>query len=363
MKFSLFVHMERTDPAKPHAELFDELTELVQIAEEGGFEAAWIGEHHGMEFTIAPNPFINIAYLGAKTRRIRLGTGTIVAPFWHPIKLAGEAALADVATGGRLDLGIARGAYSFEYERLLPGLDAWGAGQRLREMVPIIRKLWDGDYAHDGEFWSFPATTVAPRPTQRPYPPLWVAARDPHSHAFAVSNGCNVQVTPLASGDGEVASLMERFNAACADHPAIPRPKIMLLQHTFVADSPGETDRLAWDLSRFYCTFGAWFKNQRPVRQGFIEPLSEEEMRGMAMYAPDLIRKNLVIGQPDEVIARLRSYRDLGYDQYSMWIDSGLSHERKKKSLRLFIDEVMPAFSHRDAEGENHDAAALPILH
>ncbi|TIN24988.1 MAG: LLM class flavin-dependent oxidoreductase, partial [Mesorhizobium sp.] len=144
MKFSLFVHMERSDLAKPHSELVGELEELVVQAEEAGFETAWIGEHHGMEFTISPNPFINIAWLAAKTRHIRLGTGTIVAPFWHPIKLAGEAAMADVISGGRLDIGIARGAYAYEYQRLFPGLEAWGAGQRMREMVPAIRGLWDG---------------------------------------------------------------------------------------------------------------------------------------------------------------------------------------------------------------------------
>ncbi|HYB08517.1 MAG TPA: LLM class flavin-dependent oxidoreductase [Alphaproteobacteria bacterium] len=345
MKLSLFVHMERADPETPHARLFDELTELVTIAEKAGFETAWIGEHHGMEFTIAPNPFINLAYLGAMTRDIRLGTGTVIAPFWHPIKLAGEAAMADIATGGRLDLGMARGAYSFEYERLLPGLDAMGAGQRLREMIPAIRGLWQGDYAHNGEFWKFPATTSAPKPLQRPHPPIWVAARDPNSHEFAVANRCNVQVTPLASGDGEVASLMERFNAACNAHPAVPRPKIMLLMHTFVADSATETAHLRRDLSAFYCTFGAWFQNKRPIRQGIMAPLSEAEMAAMPNYAPEVVGKNLVIGEPGHVVDRLKAYEALGYDQYSIWIDSGISHERKKKSLELFIRHVMPAFA------------------
>ena len=162
--------------------------------------AIWTGEHHGMDFTIAPNPFINLADLARRTKNVRLGTGTVIAPFWHPIKLAGEAAMTDVITGGRLDIGIARGAYSFEYERLSPGLDAWGAGQRMRELVPAIKGLWDGDYAHEGEFWSFPSTTSAPKPVQQPHPPIWVAARDPNSHEFAVANGCNVQVTPLVVG-------------------------------------------------------------------------------------------------------------------------------------------------------------------
>lgn len=345
MKFSLFVHMERSDPAIPHRRLFDELEELTLLCEEAGFETVWIGEHHAMEFTIAPNPFIQLAHLAARTQRIRLGTGNVVAPFWHPIKLAGEAAMADVASHGRLDLGIARGAYNFEYERLVPGLDAWGAGQRMREMVPALQKLWAGDYAHGGEFWSFPSTTASPKPVQGNGIPIWIAARDPNSHDFAVASGCNVQVTPLASGDGEVASLMDRFKTAVAAHPEVPRPKIMLLQHAFVSDSPEETEALAKDLSAFYCLFGAWFANKRPIRQAIMAPLSEEEMGQMPQYAPDVVRRNLVIGEPDEVIARLKGYEALGFDQFSIWIDSGISHARKKKSLELFIRHVMPAFA------------------
>lgn len=344
MKFSLFVHMERTDPSISHARLFAELEELVLIAEDAGFEAAWIGEHHGMDFTIAPNPFIQLSHLAARTHTIRLGVGTVIAPFWHPIKLAGEAAMTDLACEGRLDLGIARGAYAFEYERLKPGLDAWTAGLHLREMIPAVKKLWAGDYAHEGQFWSFPKTTSSPKPIQDPVP-IWVAARDPNSHDFAVSNGCNVQVTPLASGDEEVASLMDRFHTACAAHPEVPRPKIMLLQHTFVADGPEEKAQLAQDLSDFYRLFGAWFKNERPIRQAIMDPLSDAEKDAMPQYAPEVIAKNLVIGEPDEVIARLKGYEALGYDQFSIWIDSGISHERKRKSLELFIRHVMPAFA------------------
>jgi alkanesulfonate monooxygenase SsuD/methylene tetrahydromethanopterin reductase-like flavin-dependent oxidoreductase (luciferase family) len=345
MKFSLFAHMERYQPSTSHRQLFEQLTSLVKIAEEGGFETAWIGEHHGMEFTIAPNPFINIAYLAARTERIRLGTGTVVAPFWHPIKLAGEAAMTDIITGGRLDIGVARGAYSFEYARLADGIDAMAAGAKLRELVPTLRKLWDGDYAHEGEYWNFPATTCTPRPLQKPYPPLWIAARDPHSHAFAVANGCNVQVTPLWSGDDEVESLMGRFNDACAANPDVPRPRIMLLMHTHVAASETQVEQASRDLSRFYGLFATWFRNEKPVRQGFIEAPDDEELAAMSMYAPDVLREALVIGTPDTVIERLRRYEALGYDQYSFWIDNGMSFEAKRQSLQLFIDKVMPAFA------------------
>lgn len=345
MKFSLFAHMERIAAAESQQRLYAEFIELCEIADQGGMHAIWTGEHHGMNFTIAPNPFINLADLARRTRNVRLGTGTVVAPFWHPIKLAGEAAMADIITGGRLDIGIARGAYSYEYERLGEDLDPWKAGQMLREIVPAVKHLWAGDYAHDGAFWSFPSTTASPQPLQTPHPPIWVAARDPSSHDFAVANGCNVQVTPLWLGDDEVESLMERFRTACASHPELPRPKIMLLRHTYVGADEADVQRGAEEINRFYNYFGAWFKNERPVRQGLIKALSEDEIAANPMFSPASMRANNVIGEPGTVIDRLRAYQALGYDEYAFWIDTGMSFARKKASLQRFIQEVMPAFA------------------
>ena len=344
MKFSLFAHMERIDSQQNQAQLYEEFIELCLLADQSGFSKIWTGEHHGMNFTIAPNPFINLVDLARRTKNVRLGTGTIVAPFWHPIKLAGEAAMTDIITNGRLDIGIARGAYSFEYERVGEGVDAWGAGQKLREIIPAIKGLWKGDYEHKGEHWSFPKTTSSPKPVQDPHPPIWVAARDPSSHEYAIQNGCNVQVAPLWLGDEEVESLMEKFNAACAANSQIQRPKIMLLNHTYVAESEDELVQGALDISRFYCYFGAWFKNERPITQGLIKPLTDEEMAKIEMYSPANMRKNNVVGTPEQVIERLKHFERLGYDEYSFWIDSSMSYDKKHRSLELFINEVMPAF-------------------
>ncbi len=77
-------------------------------------------------------------------------------------------------------------------------MPASSGGQALREMVPVVRALWQGDYAHDGEIWKFPTSTSVPKPISKPHPPMWIAARAPDSHNFAVANGCNVMVTPGA---------------------------------------------------------------------------------------------------------------------------------------------------------------------
>jgi alkanesulfonate monooxygenase SsuD/methylene tetrahydromethanopterin reductase-like flavin-dependent oxidoreductase (luciferase family) len=184
-----------------------------------------------------------------------------------------------------------------------------------------------------------------PKPLQQPHPPIWIAARDPNSHDFAVSNGCNVQVTPLASGDEEVDSLMQRFNDACANHPETPRPKIMVLRHTYVGSDEADIERAAREISVYYNYFGAWFKNEKPVTQGLIERLTEDELAMNPAYSPEVIRKNAVVGTADEVIARLKHCESLGYDEYSMWIDTGMSFERKRQSLQRLIDDVMPAFA------------------
>ena len=343
MEFSLFAHMERLTAEEDHESLYADFVSLCKMADEGGMRAIWTGEHHGMEFTITPNPFITITDIARQTKNVRLGTGTVIAPFWHPIRLAGEAALTDLVTGGRLELGLARGAYSYEYERLMPGLDAWQAGQRMRESAPLLRNLWRGDCAHAGEFYQFPSTTSAPKPLQPDGPPIWIAARDPNSHEFAVENGFNVQVTPLWQGIDEINSLISRFEAAC-ENTSSKRPKIMLLHHTYVGSDGNDLDLAAKEFSRFYNYFGAWFQNKKPISQGLIEKLSDEEMTGNTTMAPANMLQDLTIGDAQTVIDMLRRYQDLGYDEYSFWIDSGMPFERKRASLDRFLNDVMPVF-------------------
>ena len=344
MDFSLFAHMERLTPDQPHDVLYADFIELCKMADQGGMRAVWTGEHHGMEFTIAPNPFTTLVDIAHHTKNLRLGTGTVIVPFWHPIRLAGEAAMADVITGGRIEIGAARGAYMYEYERLQPGMDAWDAGQRMRETLPLVRQLWEGDCAHEGTYHSFPKSSSAPKPLQENGPPIWVAARDPNSHEFAIKNGFDVQVTPLWQGIEEITNLMETFKAARDAH-ANRDTKIMLLHHTYVASNDTDTALAAQELSRFYNYFGAWFQNKRSVEQGLLQELTPDELAANKMMSPENMHRDLTIGTVQEVIDQIKRYEDLGFDEFAFWIDSGMSAERKRASLDRFINDVMPAFT------------------
>ena len=343
MKFSMFAHMERATAEQSYAGLYEDFIGLCQLADQGGFDKIWTGEHHGIDFTITPNPFITLADLARQTKNVRLGTGAVIAPYWHPVKLAGEAAQTDVITGGRLELGLARGAYPYEYDRMVPGMDAAEAGRRLREVAGLIRPLWRGDCAHAGEFYRFPMTSASPKPLQDGGPPIWIAAREPESFAYAVENGFNVQVTPAAKGDTGVADLMERFANACAASEQ-PRPGIMVLQHCFVSGDEAETEQAARDLNRFYTMFGEWFRNKRPVRQANMQPLTPADLAANPMNAPAALRQNLAIGTPGQVIDRIKRYQDMGFDEYAYWMDSGMPPAVKRDALCRFIDDVMPAF-------------------
>ncbi|NCV30433.1 MAG: LLM class flavin-dependent oxidoreductase, partial [Rhodobacteraceae bacterium] len=172
---------------------------------------------------------------------------------------------------------------------------------------------------------------------------IWIAARDPNSHEFAVANDFNVQVTPLWQGMEEITSLMERFNAAKAQNPE-KSPKIMLLHHTYVAKDAADADQAIQELTKFYCYFGAWFQNKRPVTQGAIEKLTDQDIADNKMISADKLARDLTVGTAAEVIDRIKRYEDLGYDEFAFWIDSGMSGNRKKESLARFINDVMPAF-------------------
>jgi alkanesulfonate monooxygenase SsuD/methylene tetrahydromethanopterin reductase-like flavin-dependent oxidoreductase (luciferase family) len=76
-----------------------------------------------------------------------------------------------------------------------------------------------------------------------------------------------------------------------------------------------------------------------------IEQLSEVDIADNALMAADNLRRDLTIGTAQQVIDRIKRYEDLGYDEFSFWIDSGMSSARKQASLTRFIDDVMPAFA------------------
>jgi alkanesulfonate monooxygenase SsuD/methylene tetrahydromethanopterin reductase-like flavin-dependent oxidoreductase (luciferase family) len=153
-------------------------------------------------------------------------------------------------------------------------------------------------------------------------------------------------VTLFIMGDVVFVDLTRKCDTAGANHPEVPRPDLMVLRHTHV-HSPADPDGwrpAAAAISRFYRTFDAWFGNKTAPVNGFLEPSPESKFAERPEFELESLHRTAMIGTPDEVVTRLRAYEELGVDEFSFWCDNSLPHEEKKKSLELFIKEVVPAF-------------------
>jgi len=345
VEFQLAINMERITPDTDMREVERHTLEMVQMADEGGFAIAWAAEHHALEMTIAPNPFQILTWWAAHTSRIRLGPAVVVAPYWHPIDLAGEAALLDLYSGGRLEFGIGSGAYQREFDRMHPGLKQSEGYKYSQEMLPAVKALWQGDYEHKGEFWSFPLATSVPKPLQKPHPPIWVAARAPVTYDYAVKNGCNILSWPLTRPMSEVELYLGRLETALAENPGKARPLFAAMRHTCVYDRPDDRDVPVKAAMRQLAQFESLFKNMGGVRNGFTEEVDLSTLENRDEYDPKMLHDNLMFGTPGEVIEKLKLYDDLGVDHYTYYASLGLGMNEQKRSLELFIKEVMPAFA------------------
>jgi flavin-dependent trigonelline monooxygenase, oxygenase component len=343
VKFSLAVNLERMDPSDDMSAVAVHTVDMVQMAEAAGFEIAWAAEHHAIEMTISPGPFQLLTWWAAHTSKIRLGTAVAVAAYWHPIRLAGEAALLDLLSEGRLELGLGRGAYQREFDRMAPGLEPASASAALRELLPAVRALWAGDYAHDGDRWAFPASTSCPKPVQADVP-VWVAARDPDTYDWAVANGCNIMCWPLMRPMSELVGYVGRMDDAVAKAGLTERPRMTAMRYTAVWDNDADGDRYIRAMQRQSGQFENLFKQLGSVNNGFAESVDLDQLAHRDEYKPETLKDNLVFGTPDQCIAKLKQYEALGTD-FLYCAAFGAPLAEQKASLQRFIDHVMPAFA------------------
>ena len=344
MKFHLSINLERMDDTISMEDVRNHTIEMVKMADEAGFELVWAAEHHALEMTIAPNPFQLMTWWATQTKNIRLGAGVVNAAYWHPINLAGEAAMADLISGGRVDLGIGSGAYQREFDRMRPGLDQKDGYKYLQEMLPLVKELWKGDVTHEGEHWQFPASTSCPKPVQDEMP-LWVAARSPISFDYAVEQNCNIMSWPLTMPFSEAEAYRERLDDAIAKTDKPFTGKWAMMRHTAVYKTQ-EDKQAALDAVRsVLAMFGNLMMKSGEVTNGFPSKVPLESLEGNVRVDPEMLAANLAFGSPEEVTDKLKQYEALGVDAFIYYASMGLDMAQQKRSLQLFIDEVMPAFA------------------
>lgn len=342
MKFHIAINLERMDASVDLRAVRDHTLDMIQMADAAGFEIAWAAEHHALEMTIAPNPFQILTWWGENTKHIRLGCGVANAAYWHPINLAGEAAMLDLLSGGRLELGLGSGAYQREFDRMKPGLDQKDSYRYMQEMLPLVRRLWKGDVEHQGTHWAFPAATSVPKPLQGSVP-MWVAARSPITFDYAVENDCNIMCWPLTLPFSEAEKYRAQLSRSIEKSGGW-NGTFALMRHTAVYDNEGDRQLALTAIRQVLGKFGNLMLKKGEVIDGFPQEIPLEDLDGNVRVDPEMLEENLVFGNVDTVTAKLRAYEQLGVDAFIYYASMGLDMAAQKRSLRLFIDQVMPEF-------------------
>ena len=343
MQFQLAVNLERIDDSVDMREVAKHTLDMVQMAEDGGFNIVWAAEHHALEMTIAPNPFQILTWWAKETNNLRLGTAVVNAAYWHPINLAGEAAFLDLISGGRLEFGIGSGAYQREFDRMHPGLKQTEGWRYMQEMLPVVRALWQGDVAHNGEFWQFPSATSCPKPLQSEVP-VWVAARSPITYDYALREKCHVMCWPLTRGFEEAELYKKLLDEAVEKADNGFRPTFAMMRHAAVYDNQADKDEAIRAIQTVLGQFENLFRNMDDVHNGFPKKIPLDELQGREQFQPDMLEENLLFGSPDTVIQKLKRYEALGVDEFIYYASMGMDMAAQKRSMKLFCDEVIPAF-------------------
>lgn len=157
----------------------EQTAEQARRLEDLGFEYAATGEHFMRGDPPQPTgvalPVLGVA--AGATSRIRLLSSILLAPLYHPVMLAKLTATLDVASGGRLTLGVGIGG-EFPAEFAALDVPVTQRGPRTNEALPLLKRLWtEKNVHHQGRFYQISDVTLAPPPVQRPHPPVWVSGR------------------------------------------------------------------------------------------------------------------------------------------------------------------------------------------
>lgn len=293
--------------------------DYVTEAERLGFDGVFLVEHHFTGQGQVSASLTLLAYLAARTSRIRLGTAVVVLPWHNPVLIAEQAATLDLLSGGRLDLGVGKGYRSAEFSGFcIPQAEA---GERFDEAVEVIRKAWTsaGRFSHHGKRWRYEDIVVEPEPVQRPHPPLWLAAGSPESIRRAARDGFNLLLDQL----GSVRITLERvalFRDECARVSRPYDPSMIAVAR-------------ALQMVRTEAEREAAFETRRQVLR-VIGDLARGER------PPEDVRQDdaSLLGTPAEIIDRLRILQAGGVERVLL-----VDPKATTTSLRDFAAEVMPA--------------------
>jgi alkanesulfonate monooxygenase SsuD/methylene tetrahydromethanopterin reductase-like flavin-dependent oxidoreductase (luciferase family) len=314
---------------------FADSLEQIVLAEEYGFETTLVSEHHLVENGYFPAPMVTGGAIAMRTKRMRIGSGVLLLPLYEPLHVAEHGTILDVISQGRFTLGLGQGYRKEEFEAFHVPLGERPG--RMREGVEAIRALWTQPVAsYRGKHFNYENVTLRPLPTQKPHPPIWIAAKRRKAVELAAAVGdawFADPITPLAV----LKQRMEEYKAARRkagqSDSAFEFP---LMREVYCAETDEQAWKDAWEpllyIYREYLEWGHMLDERG-------EPVAPEDERAL-----DLLRGRFIVGSPETCIRECETYRrELGATNLVMRMKApGLPAASVMNSIRLWGEKVMP---------------------
>src|SRR5438874_1428581 len=287
--------------------------------------------------------------IAARTQRMKIGTAVQVLPLCHPLRLAEEVATVDQISRGRLIFGVGRSGFPRTYEAY--GVPYGESRERFTETLEILKKAWtEESFSYKGQYYSFDNVKATPRPYQKPWPEIRIAANSADTFPAIAKLGHAVFVAVRLGTLEELEPNITAYREAWkeAGHPG--EGKVFLRAPVYVA----ETDQAARDepeesIMYFYRYLGERLVDSA-TRSG-VRAVEDRAARGGRLQTityDEALRDKLIVGSPERVTDRLMGLREtLGLDGILCEMNCGtkIPHQRVMKSLQLVCEKVSPRFN------------------
>jgi alkanesulfonate monooxygenase SsuD/methylene tetrahydromethanopterin reductase-like flavin-dependent oxidoreductase (luciferase family) len=338
---------------------FDEAFTLAAAAEELGYDTIWLAERHfasperisggsgGGVPSFASAPLMFASALAARTSRVRIGIAVSVLPLAHPVKLAEEVATLDQISRGRLDFGIGRSGFATAYAGY--AVPYGESRERFQECLDILRAAWTQDsFSYSGEHYQFEDVALVPKPYQKPYPPLRMAATTPDTFPIVGEMGFPIFVglrgTDVPETARNVATYREAWHAA--GHPGDGDVYLRIPVYVAATEDAALEEPRASTMQSYKRLAESYVKSAGTTGTVAAEGRAARGESMLAAGYDELLRNRLAYGTPEMVATRLKQLRDdIGLSGFVIEPNVGGSIPRPQvfESVRLIATEVAPA--------------------
>ena len=347
MKFGLFylpTYLPALRDAQTH---YRGIIEQIEFADQIGIDYAWIVEHHFVRHGgLFPSNYAFLSYLAARTKRIRLGTGATVLPLNDPVRVAEQAATLDQLSQGRFDFGVGRGFIRDEFESF--GIDMKESRERVEEGVDLIKAAWAGPTLEFKSKFRPPMSglPILPPIYQKPHPPIWVACfLSPESFEWTAREGHNLLYVayhvdhPIAvERINWYRNALPKFGRRIADY------EICCPYHAHFLEREDDA-RLQEIVHKPMVEYGAAGVEaaRKPPDPTAYKGYDQREAGQRAFTFNTYFPNRVLMGGPEQAIARIRQLKEAGITQVALVVDFGsMPQDEIMRSMEVFGRKVLP---------------------